>query len=302
MHLTTAGTFAACIAVSQAFRDTSPFILFSSSPLPAALQDVSAEQLQSSTDVLRATKEFLSTCPSDIYVIISQPNANAADYSSHGCVPYLRRAMSNEGVQTKFSVSEVVGLEEGNADDLADYVSKNCGHITVHKDISDPVRRAIISDDAWWRKIVVRSDYHALPSKEPARRDSLSEHDTDLHAAILKDMRKYTYTVIYTTTPASGNVAYSGPSYEAVFMEPVHMDLKRQSGLAGVRDNNSTLYDSRPLFEKYQFLSPGLFMGLLVGLILFGILSVGINAVSSLQVSYGAFDKEMGPAVQKKQQ
>jgi hypothetical protein len=37
-------------------------------------------------------------------------------------------------------------------------------------------------------------------------------------------------------------------------------------------------------------------------LILFSILGVGISALGSLQVSYGAFDKEMGPAAQKKQQ
>jgi hypothetical protein len=43
-------------------------------------------------------------------------------------------------------------------------------------------------------------------------------------------------------------------------------------------------------------------MGLLVALILLSILSVGLNALGSLQVSYGAFDKEMGPAAQKKQQ
>lgn len=43
-------------------------------------------------------------------------------------------------------------------------------------------------------------------------------------------------------------------------------------------------------------------MGLIVGLLLFSILYVGISAVSSLQVSYAAFDKEMGPAAQKKQQ
>ena len=43
-------------------------------------------------------------------------------------------------------------------------------------------------------------------------------------------------------------------------------------------------------------------MGLVVGLLLFSILYVGISAVSSLQVSYAAFDKEMGPAAQKKQQ
>jgi hypothetical protein len=46
----------------------------------------------------------------------------------------------------------------------------------------------------------------------------------------------------------------------------------------------------------------GVFMGLLVGIILLSILYVGISAVSSLQVSYGVFDKEMGPAAHKKQQ
>jgi hypothetical protein len=43
-------------------------------------------------------------------------------------------------------------------------------------------------------------------------------------------------------------------------------------------------------------------MGLLVGLILISILSVGLRAISGLQVSYGAFEKDMGPAAQKKQQ
>jgi hypothetical protein len=43
-------------------------------------------------------------------------------------------------------------------------------------------------------------------------------------------------------------------------------------------------------------------MGLLVSFLLLAILSVGLSALGSLQVSYGAFDKEMGPAAQKKQQ
>ena len=43
-------------------------------------------------------------------------------------------------------------------------------------------------------------------------------------------------------------------------------------------------------------------MGLLVGLVLLSILGLGLNAISSLQVSYAAFDKEMGPSAQKKAQ
>lgn len=44
----------------------------------------------------------------------------------------------------------------------------------------------------------------------------------------------------------------------------------------------------------------GLFMSLVVSFILLSILGVGLKALSSLQVSYGAFDKENGPAAQKK--
>ena len=77
------------------------------------------------------------------------------------------------------------------------------------------------------------------------------------------------------------------------------MDLKRS--LAPPRGNRS-VSEQRPLFEKYVFFSPGLFMGLLVGLILVSILWVGISAVSSLKVSYAAFEKDMGPAAQKKVQ
>lgn len=35
--------------------------------------------------------------------------------------------------------------------------------------------------------------------------------------------------------------------------------------------------------------------------VMLSILGVGLRALASLEVSYGAFDKEMGPAAQKKQ-
>lgn len=43
-------------------------------------------------------------------------------------------------------------------------------------------------------------------------------------------------------------------------------------------------------------------MGLSVTVLLLVILSVGIKAVAGLEVSYAAFDKDMGPAAQKKTQ
>jgi V0 complex accessory subunit Ac45/VOA1 transmembrane domain len=80
------------------------------------------------------------------------------------------------------------------------------------------------------------------------------------------------------------------------------MDLKRNVARSAPDRGKGPYTDQRPLFEQYQFLTPGLFMGLLVGLLLFAILSVGISALGSLKVSYAAFEKEMGPAAQKKTQ
>lgn len=42
-------------------------------------------------------------------------------------------------------------------------------------------------------------------------------------------------------------------------------------------------------------------MSLITLILLLSILGVGIRALASLEVSYGAFDKDMGPAAQKKQ-
>lgn len=42
-------------------------------------------------------------------------------------------------------------------------------------------------------------------------------------------------------------------------------------------------------------------MAFIVLLVVLSILGVGLKALSSLEVSYGAFDKDMGPAAQKKQ-
>lgn len=43
-------------------------------------------------------------------------------------------------------------------------------------------------------------------------------------------------------------------------------------------------------------------MGIITAIVLLSILGVGLRALASLEVSYGAFEKDMGPAAHKKQQ
>lgn len=83
---------------------------------------------------------------------------------------------------------------------------------------------------------------------------------------------------------------------ETSFDDAVHMELKRDT------TSHKRVASSKQggLFEKYQYFSPGLFMifSAMVPLVL--ILFVGFQALGSLEVSYFAFSKEMGPSAQRK--
>lgn len=113
------------------------------------------------------------------------------------------------------------------------------------------------------------------------------------------------FTVIYITTPTDEQIAEQQlkeehPPYEmeTSFGDSVQMELKRDLSSHTKRANAS---DAAGLFEKYQYFTPGLFMGFAAIIPLFLILLVGIRALTSLEVSYFAFSKEMGPNAQKKQ-
>jgi hypothetical protein len=123
------------------------------------------------------------------------------------------------------------------------------------------------------------------------------------------------YTVVYLTTPLTEHGAkaqleaqqqqqqqqqqqYQYES-DALFDNNMQMELKRDT-TAHTRRANATAEGG--LFERYQYFTPGLFMGFAAVIPLFLILLVGIRALLSLEVSYFAFSKEMGPNAQKKQQ
>jgi hypothetical protein len=102
------------------------------------------------------------------------------------------------------------------------------------------------------------------------------------------------YTVIYITTPIDDRVAKAQledqhPPYEMEnsFGNFEQVELKRDLSSHVQRVNSTT--------------APGLFMGFAAVIPLFFILLVGIRALTSLEVSYFAFSKEMGPNAQRKQ-
>ena len=86
---------------------------------------------------------------------------------------------------------------------------------------------------------------------------------------------------------------------ESSFGNGVQMELKRDTTAHYKRANSTS--NEGGLFERYQYFTPGLFMGFAAIIPLFLILLVGVRALTSLEVSYFAFSKEMGPNAQKQQ-
>ena len=73
----------------------------------------------------------MNECASEIYYIITQPSLSTRDWNTEDHVPFLKRALSNPGVLTRFSVSEVVGQELASAEEYAAYIKSHCGAIEL---------------------------------------------------------------------------------------------------------------------------------------------------------------------------
>ncbi|EKD16107.1 ER protein BIG1 [Drepanopeziza brunnea f. sp. 'multigermtubi' MB_m1] len=306
---------AATAACANAFRDTSPFVMFSNAAVPS--KPLIYAQLQSSHSVLETAKAVLGECQSDVYLVLAQPSILSSEVRENA--PHLNHAVRSAGLEKSFSVSEVVGATVADGGEMVDLLVSRCGAERIplgewkglekgegKKVVLNGVLPAIAGAE---RRRAVGDNGMSSPESAtymiqlvPQRLWLINLNDVDAKLfSLLRKLEGTQYTVIYHTTPADV-VAEQGTEqivYEASFEDVVHMDLKRD---LSAREKNATVGDVRPLFEKYQFFSPGLFMGLLVSLLLLSILWVGISAISSLEVSYGAFDKEMGPAAQKKQQ
>lgn len=132
----------------------------------------------------------------------------------------------------------------------------------------------------------------------------LTSSDAILENAVLKEGADY--TVIFITTPQTDAQAKAQPDSERhpayqmdnAYPEAYQIELKRDLS-STAKHANST---EGGLFERYQYFTPGLFMGFAAIIPLFLIVLVGLRALLSLEVSYFAFSKEMGPNAQKKQQ
>lgn len=101
-----------------------------SSRLSSAVQDTSVAQIQSLQTVLKVTKEFLISCPSDVYYIVHQPSIRSDDLTP-SAIPSLQTALSSSTVKTKYLVSEARGLGSDVKQELVTHLRERCGDIRL---------------------------------------------------------------------------------------------------------------------------------------------------------------------------
>ncbi|PWW75160.1 BIG1-domain-containing protein [Tuber magnatum] len=270
------------LPVAAAFQNTSPFFLYSSSKFE---KPNASSQIATTAAVSSIAQNIIKLCASEAYILVQLPGAHASDFASSKAAPTLYTALqTTEG--SSFAVDNVYGHgaeAESLTETMTRYAEEACDAEVVEVDAKTGSFGGF--DDM--KPKVIRVNFAELPTGRRARMKALRENDSFLQS-VISLIPTSKYTLIYTTTPLFTRLeVQSAPSGE----------LRRRDD-----HKNTTRPTVGSLFSRYQFFTPGIFMGYLAGLFLLAVLYVAVSSVSSLTVTYGAFEKEMGPAAQKKQQ
>jgi hypothetical protein len=135
------------------------------------------------------------------------------------------------------------------------------------------------------------------------RRGTMQRHDAFLKM-VLELLPTRRFVLVLASSPISDTAGVlPAPAAAAVQKHQEALEL-RSVEVQEEAGKNETTGPSEGLFHRYQFFTPAILMGYVALAVLLLVLYVGLSAISSVQVSYGSFEKEMGPAAQaaKKQQ
>lgn len=277
----------AALPSALAFRNTSPFLLLSTADL--SINGNNVEVAQSST-ITNQLLDTLKGCPTSRYVVVRQEGVSSTDYNTG--FEAISRA---QGIKSSMTATEVLGSV--SLEEVSSYLQKTCGAVVER--IAPAFVNALepfIAD-----KVVIEL---SLPAPSTHDRTSAMASQNKLVSDAINRYAHGEYTLIYTTTPRTDLEILPHPyEMETPFKDTLHTELKRDVSAHNkprVAANNTESTNHGGLFETYQFLNPGLFMAISAMIPLLLILLGGIRALTSLEVSYFAFSKEMGPAAQRK--
>ncbi|KAF7192634.1 hypothetical protein HII31_06040 [Pseudocercospora fuligena] len=285
----------AAASSTYALSDSSPFFLLSTEKS----QSIPSDQLATASHLEDNLISALSKCDSNFYFFVTYPGLHSRDLSSNDAMPEFQKRLKNSDYKSIVQIAEVIGTTDIAR--VAHSVSQNCRieEYSLKDGIPEHKNKAIFGP----------MTFPSLTSDSDARREAIQSQDWLFNSQIKDLIANHTkHTIVLVGVPSTTEEEKSlewEQENEPPFERNMHTDLRRdvETGFKRqAKKKSDNPQDELPLFEKYQFLSPGIFMGLVVFLLLFVILYVGITAIAGLQVSYMSFSKEMGPNAQKKQQ
>lgn len=96
----------------------------------------SSPQIVKPASLRTSINKAFQKCPSDTYVIVSQPAVNAADYHDPEAAPRLRRNIGgeNKNIRSSMTVSDVLGALD--AESVSRQLQEQCGAEVVRIDAS----------------------------------------------------------------------------------------------------------------------------------------------------------------------
>ncbi|KAK9467639.1 BIG/ATPase V1 complex, subunit S1 [Lipomyces arxii] len=298
---------AASLTAVSAFEDTSPLMLLSSKKVDAINEQLSSASITSADHFHELARKLVSGLKADTYVVVSQPGLHASDFvAAERATPNLRKLY--DSAESAFAVRNAHGSFD--VDSLEKHIVDTWGADTV---VIDAAANAF-SVPASEKPQVVRLEFPALPV-DITRSSVLSDNDAFLYS-VMSMLKSEDFAVIYTSTPISRPyVAKRNPVAVAAAEEDAEVvaasattEFVYPTGVMGY-PTGTILPTEIPegartdgsIFTRYQFFTPGMFMGIIASIVLLVILGFALKSISSIKISYEAFEKEMGPqTVQQK--
>ncbi|KAG5438429.1 hypothetical protein PCANB_002918 [Pneumocystis canis] len=206
-------------------------------------------------------------CKSKYYIIAFQPSLHA-EYLKYSTMPLMKESL-DKASETLVVPYGYGGIELEN---IIKYISDKCHSDHIFIDAESGSYPLLDGED----QKILNIRFPPLKGSLKERQNILKHHDKFLHYIITSLPHGSKYTMIYLSTPEQIISQHQDIPTNILPVIPIKYDLKQPKGL----------------FSKYAFLSEGIHMmySWMVLIVLFPILIIALSAISSIKISYGAFE------------
>ena len=203
-----------------------------------------------------SVSKTLSQCPSNLYIVVSQPGVTPSDYVSSKSTPSLSSHLSTSNpdshIRSSVSIPEV--LDDIDTSLWQQTLVSKCDVRIIDIDTSTGSIPTHIDNTPH----LITLNFPALSPTDRER--DLKQNDAFL-ASVLDIMPSTNYTVLYTTSTRASATKLLGEAKEYVMEsgleELLHTDLRRDLSTHQMQKRENITLPDGGLFEKYQFFTPG---------------------------------------------